>query len=56
MAVVSWINASRVDLFSPYFDFDNPAVAAQIQAMGELLNHAIPKLRELLKAATTTAN
>ena len=55
-AVVSWINASRVDLFSPYFDFGNPAVVAQIEAMGELLNHAIPKLRELLKAATTTAN
>lgn len=46
--VVSWINASRVDLFSPYFDFDTPAVVAQIQAMGEL--------RELLKAATAAAN
>lgn len=46
--VVSWINESRIDLFSPYFDFDDPEVVKQIEAMGELLSVAIPKMKQLL--------
>ena len=46
--VVSWINASRIDLFSPIFKFDCPVVGPQIQAMGELLQVAIPKMQALL--------
>lgn len=48
-AVVKWINESRTDLFSPYFDFDDPETVQQIEAMGELLRQAIPKLEALLK-------
>ncbi|MBA4287301.1 MAG: hypothetical protein C0434_17425 [Xanthomonadaceae bacterium] len=46
--VVSWINESRIDLFSPIFKFDCPVVGPQIQAMGELLSVAIPKMKALL--------
>ena len=46
--VVSWINASRIDLFSPIFKFDCPVIGPQIQAMGELLQVAIPKMQALL--------
>ena len=48
-SVVSWINNSRIDLFSPLLDFDDPEVRPQIQAMGELLHRAIPKMRQLLE-------
>lgn len=49
--VVKWINESRIDLFSPLLDFDDPEVAADIQAMGELLERALPKLEQLLESA-----
>jgi hypothetical protein len=47
-AVVKWINESRTDLFSPLLDFDDPEIAANIQAMGELIQKAIPKMESLL--------
>lgn len=47
-AVVKWINESRTDLFSPLLDFDDPEIAANIQAMGELIQQAIPKMESLL--------
>jgi hypothetical protein len=49
-SVVSWINASRIDLFSPIFDFDDPEVRCHIEAMGDLIKAAIPKLNQLLLA------
>lgn len=48
-AVVSWINAARTDLFSPLLDFDDPQVRKEIEAMGDLLQQAIPKMRQLLQ-------
>jgi hypothetical protein len=48
-SVVKWINESRIDLFSPLLDFDDPEVRPQIAAMGELLRTAIPKMRQLLE-------
>ncbi len=54
-SVVKWINESRIDLFSPVFDFDCPVIGPQIQAMGELLAVAIPKMRQLLEDEKVTA-
>ena len=48
-SVISWINSSRIDLFSPLLDFDDPEVRKQIEAMGDLLQRAIPKMRQLLE-------
>lgn len=48
-SVVSWINVSRIDLFSPLLDFDDPEVRKQIEAMRDLLQRAIPKMRRLLE-------
>jgi hypothetical protein len=48
-SVVSWINAARIDLFSPMLDFEDPEVRTQIEGMGELLQRAIPKMRQLLE-------
>lgn len=48
-SVVSWINTSRIDLLSPLLDFDDPQVRKQIEAMGDLLHRAIPKMRQLLE-------
>lgn len=53
--VVSWINASRIDLFSPIFKFDCPVVGPQIEAMGALLQQAIPKMQALLDQETAQA-
>lgn len=47
-AVVKWINESRIDLFSPLLDFNDPETAANIQAMGELIQAAVPKMEALL--------
>lgn len=49
-AVVKWINESRIDLFSPLLDFDCPETAKNIQAMGELIQAAVPKMQALLKS------
>ena len=49
-SVVKWINESRIDLFSPIFNFDDPEVLGQIEVMGELTKAAIPKLRALLES------
>ena len=48
-AVVKWINEARTDLFSPLLDFEDPEVAKSIQAMGELIQEAIPKMEVLLE-------
>lgn len=48
-AVVKWINSSRIDLFSPMLDFDDPEICSHIEAMGELLIKAIPKMKQLLQ-------
>lgn len=48
-AVVKWINEARTDLFSPLLDFEDPEVAKSIQAMGELIHEAIPKMEVLLE-------
>lgn len=48
-AVVKWINESRIDLFSPFLDFDSPEGIANIQAMGELIQKAVPKMQALLE-------
>lgn len=50
-AVVKWINESRIDLFSPLLDFDDPDTAKNIQAMGELIQAAVPRLEALLTTA-----
>lgn len=50
-AVVDWINKARTDLFSPLLDFSCPETAANIQAMGQLIEAAVPKMQELLKQA-----
>ncbi|MAA75870.1 MAG: hypothetical protein CMN28_14310 [Salinisphaeraceae bacterium] len=50
-AVVKWINESRIDLFSPLLDFDDPEELKNIQAMGELIEAAVPKLEALLVEA-----
>ncbi|MGB1879084.1 MAG: NAD(P)/FAD-dependent oxidoreductase [Gammaproteobacteria bacterium] len=50
-AVVSWINASRIDLFSPLLDFDDPETAGNIRAMGDLIGAAVPKMESLLAGA-----
>ena len=47
-AVVKWINASRIDLFSPLLDFDSDEGRANLQAMGELIQKAVPRLQALL--------
>lgn len=47
-AVVKWINESRIDLFSPLLDFDDPETAANIEAMSGLIRQAIPRIQELL--------
>ena len=47
-AVVKWINESRIDLFSPLLDFDDPQTAANIEAMSGLIRQAIPRMQELL--------
>lgn len=54
-AIVKWINESRTDLFSPYLDFEDPEISKQIEAMGELLDRAIPKLQGLLQEQTQEA-
>jgi hypothetical protein len=48
-SVVSWINAARIDLFSPLLDFEDPEVRKQIESMGELLQRSIPKMHQLLE-------
>ena len=48
-AVVKWINESRIDLFSPYLDFETAEGVANIQAMGGLIQQAVPKLQALLE-------
>lgn len=45
---MKWINESRIDLFSPLLDFDDPQTAANIEAMGALIHQAIPRMEELL--------
>ncbi len=47
-AVVKWINASRIDLFSPLLDFDDPETAKNIEAMNALMEQAVPKMEALL--------
>lgn len=47
-AVVKWINESRIDLFSPLLDFDDPEIAKNIEAMGRLMSEAVPKMEALL--------
>lgn len=49
-AVVKWINESRIDLFSPLLDFNSAEGLANIKAMGELIQKAVPKLRSFLEA------
>jgi len=49
-AVVKWINDARTDLFSPLLDFNDPETAANIQAMGELIQKAVPKMQALLES------
>lgn len=48
-AVVKWINESRTDLFSPYLDFESDEGIANIQAMGGLIQQAVPKMQALLE-------
>ncbi|MGE0485326.1 MAG: NAD(P)-binding protein [Gammaproteobacteria bacterium] len=50
-AVVKWINASRIDLFSPLLDFDDPETAASIEGMAGLIRQALPKMEQLLAMA-----
>jgi hypothetical protein len=47
-AVVKWINESRIDLFSPILDFESEEGVANIQAMGQLIQQAVPKMQALL--------
>jgi hypothetical protein len=47
-AVVKWINDSRIDLFSPYLDFESEEGVANLQAMGQLMEQAVPKMQALL--------
>lgn len=47
-AVVKWINESRIDLFSPILDFESEEGLANIQAMGGLIQQAVPKMQALL--------
>ena len=54
-AIVKWINESRIDLFSPILDFDTPEGLANIQAMGELIQAAVPKMQALLDGRKTSA-
>jgi hypothetical protein len=54
-SVVKWINESRIDLFSPYFDFECLKTRPQIEAMGALLVQAIPKMKLLLEGVAATA-
>lgn len=54
-AVVEWINAARTDLFSPLLDFSDPETAANIQAMGELIQQAVPKMEALLASRSAHA-
>jgi hypothetical protein len=54
-AIVKWINESRIDLFSPTLDFDTAEGVANIQAMGELIQKAVPKLQALLDTRDQTA-
>lgn len=49
-AIVKWINESRIDLFSPHLDFDSAEGVANIQAMGELIQKAVPKMQALLES------
>ncbi len=53
--VVKWINESRIDLFSPLLDFNDPETAANIQAMGELIQKAVPKMQALLESHAVKA-
>jgi hypothetical protein len=46
--VVKWINESRIDLFSPMLDFGCEEGLANIQAMGQLIQQAVPKMQALL--------
>ena len=55
-AVVKWINESRTDLFSPTLDFDSAEGLANIQAMGGLIQAAVPKLQALLDSRKANAN
>jgi hypothetical protein len=55
-AIVKWINESRTDLFSPYLDFTCPEGIANIQAMGELIQAAVPKMQALLDSQKAKAN
>lgn len=54
-AVVKWINESRIDLFSPILDFQTPEGLANIQAMGELIQAAVPKMQALLDSHNANA-
>ena len=54
-AVVKWINESRTDLFSPYLDLESAEGMANIQAMGGLIQQAVPKLQALLASRTQKA-
>ena len=54
-AVVKWINESRIDLFSPTLDFETPEGVANIQAMGELIQAAVPKMQALLDSRKASA-
>lgn len=54
-AIVKWINESRIDLFSPHLDFTCAEGIANIQAMGELIQKAAPKLQALLDSRTAKA-
>lgn len=47
-AIVKWINESRTDLFSPFLDFGSEEGLANIQAMGQLIQQAVPKMQALL--------
>lgn len=55
-AIVKWINASRTDLFSPYLDFESEEGIANIQAMGELIQAAVPKMQALLDSHKARAD
>lgn len=55
-AVVKWINASRIDLFSPYLDFETAEGRANLQAMGDLIQAGVPRLQSLLAGRETRAS
>lgn len=54
-AIVKWINESRTDLFSPHLDFESAEGIANIQAMGALIQAAVPKMQALLDSRKAAA-